>query len=136
MLSLKIHYLILTTCVCLGVIQATAAYSNLRGLLIVPRAVASYVIALAVPIAAFTWFILMGDVGIPGDVGGVEGAQQFTTFLIGAFAAGIGSAVLASLTQWGHPASPDPAMGMEGFRNATAFQLLIALFRRGTHADR
>ena len=130
MLSLAADYFILVFCLCVGVIQIASAYSRLFGLLFIPDPRAGYLIGLAVATGAFTWFVQIGDVGIPGDLGGVEGSQQFGLFLGGAAAATLFTGVLASLTQLRRRGDPSPDLGMESLREATLLQIIAARLRR------
>lgn len=126
LISLAADYFILVLCVCTGVVQVASAYSHLNGLLFIPDSRAGYLIGLALPTGAFTWFVHIGDVGIPGDLGGVEGFQQFGMFL-GAAAAATGlSAVVSSLTQYRRKGNPAPGLGMDALREATVLQLVQA----------
>ena len=124
--NLAAHYFVLAYLVCLGVTQAASARSGLIGLLIVPNIAAAYLLGLALPTAAFIWFGLSGAITVPGDLGHVEGAQQFGLFLAGAGGATGTAALLASVTQMGKRSTATPEPGMEGFRSATLLQLLIA----------
>ena len=103
----------------------------------------AHALGLSLPTVALAWFVGSGRVFIPGDIGGVEGSQQFGLFLAGAASATIITAIAASITQWGRPVGGEPAPGMEGLRRATAFQLLRRRFSRagpapgdGTQAHR
>lgn len=124
-MALDVAYFALVFCVCIGVVQLVAGYSRLIGLLIVPHVPAAYALGLSLPVAAFAWFGASGRALVPGDIGGVEGAQQFGLFFAGAAAATIVTAIAASIIQWRRPAAAgEPEPGMEGLRHATAYQLL------------
>ncbi len=129
MLSLSLDYLILVFCVCAGVIQITAAYSGLKGLLLLPSRRAAYALGLALPSGAFAWFVYVGDTGIPGDLGGIEGSEQFALFLLGAAVATALTASLASLLHMKGTLPGQPQPGMEGLRDGTLLQLLILRIR-------
>ena len=130
LLSLTADYFILVFCLCIGVIQIASAFSGLNGLLFIRSRTVSYILGIAVPTGAFTWFIHVGNVGIPGDLGGVEGSQQFLMFWGGAGAATILTGVLASLTQRGRKGTPTPERGLDGLREATFLELLRARLQR------
>ena len=134
MLSLTADYFLLALSVCAGAIQIASAYSGLYGLLFIPNRIAGYLIGLAFPTGGFTWFVLIGDVGIPGDVGGVEGSEQFSLFLGAAAAAAFATGVLSSLTQLRRRGTPKPSLGMEALREATLLQLVAARLQ-GRMAD-
>ena len=129
-MGLSVNYFILALAVCMGVIQITASYSGLRGLLLFPSARLSTALGFAMPAAAFTWFIVIGDVGVPGDLGGVEGAEQFALFFgAAAIATGL-TAALASATQQGRLGRPEPERGLAGLSDATLAELLGERLRR------
>lgn len=130
MLGLTADYFILVLAICMGVVQIGAAKGGLRGLLIVPTTAISYSIGFALPAGALAWFILVGDVGIPGDLGGVEGAEQFLLFWAAAVSATLVTAGIASMTQLRRPQQPNPEIGIEGLRTATVLELARARFRK------
>jgi len=129
-------YFILTFLICMGTIQVTAAYSRMRGLLIIPHAAAAYSLGIAVAVAALVWFGASGHATTPGDIGGVEGAEQFILFLSSAGASSLITAVVASVTQRHSPMVGKPAPGLEGLRHATLFQVLSHRAAKRIHARR
>ena len=122
MFSLAIDYIILVTVATCGMIQVAAAWSGLRGLLILHHPKASYVLGAALLVGAWAWFVAIGDPAQPGDLANIEGAEQFGLFLAGAAAGTILTALLASATQWRalarHASSQGAApQGLEALRD-------------------
>ena len=74
-------------------------------------------------------FVYVGDTGIPGDLGGIEGSEQFALFLLGAAVATALTASLASLLHMKGTLPGQPQPGMEGLRDGTLLQLLILRIR-------
>ena len=130
MFSLPLDYFLLSLFACCGVIQAAAAYSRLYGLLFFPTILAGYLIGGALLVGAFTWFILSGNAAIPGDLGGVEGAEQFALFFGAAALSPVVSAVLSSLTQLRSRGEVQAGPGMKALRQATLLQVLMAKVRK------
>lgn len=135
-MTLDAAYLILTFLLCMGAIQVTAAQSRMRGLLIIPHTAAAYSLGIAVAVAALVWFGASGYATTPGDIGGVEGAEQFIFFLGSAGASSLVTAIVASVTQRHSPMVGKPASGLEGLRQATLFQLLSHRAGKRMHARR
>ena len=126
MFSLAADYFLLVFFATLGLLQLVAAYSGLRGALIIPKTVPTYVLGGGALVGAFTWFVLTGDPSIPGDLGGVEGSEQFGLFLAGVAAAIAITALLASVAQPNSHVSRDPGSGIDGLRRGTVWALLRA----------
>ena len=135
MLSLATDYFLLVFIATTGLLQIVAASSRLRGVLIVPKIEASYGIGAGLLIGAFTWFVLTGDPSIPGDLGGVEGAEQFGLFLGGVSAAVVATATLSSVTQWGWHSGMSEGSGVDALRQSTVVALLRARFSRRPRHD-
>ena len=129
-----VAYFLFVFLVCMGVIQLSAARSKLKGLLIFPWVYSGYLIGAALPAGALLWYSLSGRIIKPGDLAGVEGAEQFLLFMAAAGCATVFTAIIASIIQRGRPLAGAPPLGMEGLRNATLLQLLQARFgvRKGT----
>lgn len=134
MFSLPVDYFLLALSGCCGVIQVAAAYSRMYGLLFLPGVRASYLVGVTLVAGAFTWFILVGDAKVPGDVGGVEGSEQFALFFGAASVSVIVCPLISSLTQLGRRGKVEAGLGMEALRQATLLQVLVArIRRRGRH---
>lgn len=129
MFSLPLDYFLLVFFACCGVIQLAAAYSGLAGMLIVPRARAGYLLGCALVVGSFAWFAAIGDFAIPGDVGGVEGAQQFGLFLGAAVASVAATNILASLRRLGSRKRSTLA-GMDALREGTYLELALGWLLR------
>ena len=80
MFSLALDYFLFIFFAGLGLFQIVAAYSGLWGLLVIPRQAVAYVMGAAVLAGSYAWFTLVDDFSIPGDIGGVEGSEQFGLF--------------------------------------------------------
>ena len=125
MFSLAADYFLLVLLASCGIIQVVAARSGLRGLLFLPHERPSYVLGVLLLVGAFVWFVLIGDTGIAGDIGGVEGAEQFGLFLAGAAASVAVTGVIASATQAKRPADLPMGQGLDELRRATLAQLIL-----------
>ncbi|MBM4406147.1 MAG: hypothetical protein FJ039_08210 [Chloroflexi bacterium] len=126
MINLGVDYFLLVVIAALGALQITAASSGLRGLWIIPQRRAVYLIGALLLVGAFAWFVLTGDTNIPGDLGGVEGSEQFGLFLGGVAVAALLTAGIASLTQRKAGAPPAGVEGIEALRHTTLAGLLRA----------
>jgi len=134
-INLAADYFLLNFLAALGAIQIAAAWSGLAGLLFVPRPIAGFALGGGLLVGSFTWFVLTGDPGIPGDLGGVEGSEQFGLFLAAAAAATIGTLIGASLTQFRRRTAQVHGAGLEALRQGTALAALRSRLRaRGRHA--
>ncbi len=136
MFSLAADYFLLVLVASCGIIQIVAARSGLRGLLFFPRERSSYVLGVLLLVGAFVWFVLIGDTGIAGDIGGVEGAEQFGLFLAGTAASVAVTGVIASVTQAKRPAGPPAGQGLDELRSATLAQLVLARIGRRSRDGR
>ncbi len=125
MINLGADYFLLVVIAAAGALQITAALSGLRGLCILPEKRASYASGAVLLAGAFAWFVLTGDTNIPGDLGGVEGSEQFGLFLAGVAAAALLTACIASMTQRNPGAPPEGVEGIEALRHTT----LAGIFR-------
>lgn len=140
MITLAADYFLLVFLAACGVIQIVAAHSRLFGLLFVPRVQAGYAIGAGLLAGSFTWFVLTGDPNVPGDLGGVEGAEQFGLFLGGTAAGTIVTLGLSSVTQLrlgrSDPSEPPRALGtnetrgFEALRHQTALAAIRTRLRR------
>jgi hypothetical protein len=131
MISLGVDYFLLVVIAATGALQITAAWSGLRGLCLIPGPRASYALGAALLAGAFAWFVLTGDTNIPGDLGGVEGSEQFGLFLGGVASAALLTAGITSFTQRSAAAPPAGAEGIEALRHTTLAGLFRARAARG-----
>ncbi|MBI3742833.1 MAG: hypothetical protein HY261_00900 [Chloroflexi bacterium] len=138
-INLASDYFLLVFGGSLGLIQAVAAWSGLRGLLFVRESRAAYVIGTVMLVGTFAWFVLTGDYKTPGDVGGVQGSQQFGLFLAGTTSATVVTAVVASVTQagskpvhgsTGSPRTDPRGEGLDELREMTWVAAMRARLRR------
>ena len=136
MFSLAADYFLLVLVASCGIIQIVSARSGLRGLLFLPHERPSYVLGAALLVGAFVWFVLIGDTEIAGDIGGVEGAEQFGLFLAGAAASVVVTGVIASITQAKRPSGLPAGQGLDELRDATLAQLVLARLRRRSASGR
>lgn len=133
MISLGVDYFLLVVIAAAGALQLTAAFSGLRGLSILPQKRAGYALGVVLLVSAFAWFVLTGDTNIPGDLGGVEGSEQFGLFLAGVAAAALLTAGIASLTQRTAGAPPEGVEGIEALRHTTLLGIFRARAAKGGH---
>ena len=124
MFSLALDYFLLVVFATVGLLQAAAALSGLDGMQLLANRRATGVLGAAILCGAFIWFTLTGAPSIPGDIGGVEGAEQFGLFWGGLAAAVLGTYTLASVVRRdGRVASRVPP-SIEAFRSGTLLALL------------
>jgi hypothetical protein len=120
--ALSYIYLILVFTALVGIIQAAAAYSNLRGLCFFgPRAL-SYIfagIAVIVPMGFFFGWNYMWETNV------VAGSQQAGIFMEALTAAVIFTLVISSLINIRlKAASATPKNGLDAYQDRTFFQLV------------
>lgn len=115
---------------CAGFLQVAAAYSRLRGLLLVRNVPASYALGAALVSAGIAWFVVTGAAHIPGDRGGVEGSQQFRLFLGAAATASALTALATSMAHIRHKGKPSVATGLEALRECTLVQAVVSRLGR------
>lgn len=126
--GLALEYFALVFAASLGVLQATAAYSRLKGLSFFGRHRWGYLFAALTTgpaLAAFFTWNLRNASGI------IEGAQQLVLLSLAIMAAYIVTLVAASLLNGSPPAGDTaPPAGIEGFKEAGLFKLLRTRFGR------
>ncbi|MEE9284485.1 MAG: hypothetical protein V3V35_02030 [Dehalococcoidia bacterium] len=137
MFSLAVDYFLLVFLASSGVVQIAAAYSRIFGLLIVPDVRAGYLVGIALLAGAFTWFVAIGDQNIPGDLGGVEGSEQFGLFLAGTAASVVVTMVVASATQSRTlRGRQQRETGIEALRGGSLLAVVMDRWRRRRRHDR
>lgn len=136
MFSLAVDYFLLVFFAACGVIQLAAAHSRIGGLLFVSHVGVGYVIGLGLLAGAFAWFVAIGDQNIPGDLGGVEGAQQFGLFLAGAAGAVLSTMAVASMARIRTSSEAVEGTGVEALRNQTLLAVAMWRFRKWRGHDR
>lgn len=132
MAHLAWQYLVLIFVSCVGVLQAAAAYSSLKGLLFIPRRLPSFALAVILVVGAFVWFFRMDDRAPAPGWPILEGGVQTLLFVAGAGLA-ISFTVLVSsmlrLTADRRPTAKEE--GLEALREASYLQALFRRWRRG-----
>ena len=108
----------------LGVLQLTAAYSRLYGLLLFNRALSSLLGFVAV-VLAFTWFFASEPRNIPDTSSGLDGNQQAILFFAGALAALVTTLVASSLRHWSMAGGGEHDRGLEALRRASYLRVLL-----------
>ncbi len=87
-----LDYFIFVLIAALGVLQMVAAYSTLRGLLLIRVRPMAFLVGLVTTIVAFLWFFLSEPRNLPDTEGGLDGNQ-----MAGLFALAAGSALVLTL---------------------------------------
>ena len=87
-----LDYFVFVFVAALGVLQAVAAYSDLRGLLLIRSRPLAFFLGLAAASLAFIWFFASEPRNLPDTQGGLDGNQS-----AGLFAVAAGSALLLTL---------------------------------------
>ena len=90
--SFVLDYVILVFFASCGVFQMTAAYNGFQGLLFLSTRRISFLLGLALMVAALAWFFLAEPRNVPDTGRGLDGNQQF-----GYFFAGLGAALAFTL---------------------------------------
>jgi hypothetical protein len=108
----------------LGVLQLTAAYSRLYGLLLFNRALSS-LLGLVAVVLAFTWFFASEPRNIPDTSSGLDGNQQAILFFAGALAALVTTLVASSLRHWSMAGGGEHDRGLEALRRASYLRVLL-----------
>lgn len=98
MSQLQIEYFLFVFVASCGVLQLIAAISNLKGLLFFQKVIVGYVLATLAIGGAFVWFFGWDD-RLQKDImhTGLEGAQQFYFFILGAFSAVVFTLIASSV---------------------------------------
>ncbi len=117
-------YFLLVFAASLGVLQLTAAYSRLYGLLLFNRALSS-LLGLAAVVLAFTWFFASEPRNIPDTSSGLDGNQQTLLFFAGALAALVTTLVVSSLRHWSMVGGDEHDRGLEALRRASYLRILL-----------
>ena len=126
MFTLALDYFLLVVLATVGLLQVAAALSGLDGMQLLASRRAAGVLGAAILCGAFTWFTLTGDPSIPGDIGGVEGSEQFGLLWGGLATAVIGTYVLAAVVRRAGPVTSRVPPSIEAFRSGTLLALLKA----------
>ncbi len=117
-------YFLLVFAASLGVLQLTAAYSRLYGLLLFSRALSS-LLGLAAVVLAFIWFFASEPRNVPDTASGLDGNQQALLFSAGALAALVTTLVVSSLRHWSMVGGDEHDRGLEALRRASYLRVLL-----------
>ncbi len=93
MLWLTLQYLLFIFAACCGVLQLVARWNKITGFSFFQSKTATYVFATLTIGGSYVWFFISGDRNIPG----LEGAQQFASFLPSVALAIIFTAAISAL---------------------------------------
>ena len=88
----ELDYLVFVFMAALGVLQMSAAYSSLWGLLFIRLRLLSFLGGLAIVVGAFLWFFISEPRNLSDQQGGLDGND-----MAGLFAVGSGTALLLTL---------------------------------------
>jgi len=126
------QYLVFIFIACCGVLQAAAAYSGLKGLMLIPRRLPSFVLGLALVVGAFIWFFSADNRAPPAGWPVLEGAQQVLVFGVAASLAVGSTALVTSLLRRRTDKQPNPRQeGLEALREQGYLQAVSRRWRRG-----
>ena len=134
MSGLTLEYGVLVFVAACGVLQAVAAYNNLKGLLFFKSPIMAYVFAALAIGGTLGWFFLSKNRNLPG----IEGSQQFFAFNRALFLALVFTFVVSSVlrrrmgisSHSGNPHSEDIEPGIGALRRMTPFQAISRNFGR------
>ena len=128
---------------CTGVVQVSAAYGGLKGLMFFRNRRICAALGTGLALGALVWFFFEGGRNIPDTNGGIAGASQFGLFVLGGFMALLFTFLAASIANYrnGHSGeiSVDTSDGLPSLRKTTFMQALFnnlgalwKLYRRRT----
>ncbi len=125
-------YLLLTFGGCLGMYQVAAVAGGLKGLWFFRQPLPSLITGLVIIGATFIWFFTCADLNMnANDAAVVEGHEQLSFFLLGAFVALLLTYVVSSLIHRNGVVSGENSVigeGLEDLKTRTVFQ--AARYRR------
>ena len=124
-MTLGQEYLLLVFLVCSGVVQVSAAYGGLKGLLLIPNRRISAALGMGVILGSLTWFFWDGGRNLPDTGGGIAGASQFGLFVLGGFLALLVTFVVTSFTNFSRSPSGDTTEGLSSLKETTFGQALF-----------
>ncbi|MBI2918684.1 MAG: hypothetical protein HYY01_11945 [Chloroflexi bacterium] len=126
------QYLVFIFVSCVGVLQAAAAYSGLKGLLLIPRRLPSFGLAAVLVIGAFVWFFRVDDRAPAAGWPILEGGPQTLLFTAGAgLALGFTALLTSMLRVAADQRSSLKEEGLEALREEGYLQALLRRWRRG-----
>ncbi len=125
--SFPLDYFALVFSAACGVFQLAAACNKFPALLLLPGRRPSFLLGLALMVAAFAWFFLSAPRNVPDITQGLNGNEQAGYFFAGSGAALAFTLLASSLRNLSLGAGPgDPAPGMDALRG---YNYLRALHR-------
>lgn len=121
--SFILDYSILVFFAACGVFQMAAAFNGLRGLLFLSSGRISFLLGLALLVAAFAWFFLSEPRNVPDTSQGLNGNEQFGYFFAALGAALAFTLLASSLRNLSLGADPSqqgqrPPPGMDALRQS------------------
>jgi hypothetical protein len=123
-MTLGQEYLILVFLVCCGVLQVSASFGGLKGLLFIGNRRFSAALGIVMILGALMWFFWSGGRNLPDTGGGIAGASQFAYFVLGGFLALLFTFVVTSLTNFNRAPSGDTTDGLPSLKETTFGQAL------------
>lgn len=121
------EYLLFIFLASVGVLQLVAARSGLKGLLFIRRPVLAYLLSLSAIAGSYWWFFFR-DCRIDTVMrrSGLEGAQQFYFFCVGAFLALaftlVASSLIGAVRARGHSMDNPGCKGLDALRETSPFE--------------
>ena len=115
-----LDYFVFVLVASLGVLQAIAAYSGLRGLLLISSGPLAFLLGLGTASLAFIWFFASEPRNLPDTQGGLDGNQSAGLFAVAAGLALLLTLLVSSLSnrtlgERGQPVDP----GLDALRQTT-----------------
>jgi hypothetical protein len=122
LVPISFKYALLVFGAVLGVIQAAAAYNNLRGLLFFRSRLCTcifVIIAIGVPMGFFFTWNYMSEIGV------IAGTEQTGLYVLAVLAAVIVTLIVSSLVNIRYsPQCTAPPSGLEALRERTFFRII------------
>lgn len=115
----------------LGVLQISAAYSPLRGMLFIQRRLLSGVLGFLVLIGAFLWFFISEPRNLPDTGGGLSGNEDTWLFCAACTCAILSTLAISSIiNRKKHEENPSYPSGLEALREATFYRVFAEAVRK------
>ena len=125
-----LDYFVFVFLAALGVLQVVAAYTGMRGLLLIPFHRLAVVVGLTAVVLAFLWFFLSEPRNLADTEGGLDGNQMAGYFALGAGSATVLTFLLSSISNRSLAKNGRrPLPGLDALRETTYWTALARTLR-------
>ena len=129
-MGITLQYFIFVSVAAAGAIQVAAVVAGLRGLFLLRGRWPSLVLGVVAVVLSFIWFFREAPWRTPAHVTGLEGAEQFSFYLLAIFVATVATLLLSSLVNAGlGKYADDEVEGLEGLKDRTYWEALGKTYR-------